>query len=386
MAVAYIAEEHGAEVTSLGTIGTRPCDMDHLIRKRPSKAKHLVLVYEAGPCAYWLYRDLTQTGHVCWVVAPSRMPKNAGDRITTDRRDAVPLARLMRSWDLTPVYVPTVEDEAMRDLPRAREDALRDRTSAKFRLNAVLLRQDIRYTGQATWGPAHRRWLSDVVCATPAPQMVFQAYVRAVHAHTERLQRLEHARHDQVNTWRLPPVVEALQAVRGVQFTVAVTLVAALGDLTRVEHPRQLMTYLGLIPSAYSRGERRRQGSITTAGHTHARRTWVEGAWADRDPAKVSRHVQRRLANQPTIMQDISWKAQVRRCQRDRQLLARGKHATVVTVAMARELAGFLWARAKQVPVTPEGHDRSRLHDELRRVAHVHRMRRSPGVVFPSAA
>lgn len=237
----------------------------------------------------------------------------------------------MPSGDLTPVDVPTVEDEAIRDLTRARDDALRDLTSAKFRLKAFLLRQDIRYTGQATWGPAHRRWLSDVVWATPAPQMVFQAYVRAVHEHTERLQRLEQALHDQVKTWRLQPVVEALQALRGVQCIVTVTLVAERGDLTRVEHPRQLMNYLGLIPAAYARGERRRQGSIPTAGHTHARRPLVEGVWASRDPAKVSRPVQLRLANQPNIIQDLSWKAQVRRCQRSRQLIARGKHAHLMT-------------------------------------------------------
>jgi hypothetical protein len=216
--------------------------------------------------------------------------------------------------------------------------------------------------------------------------MVFQAYVRAVHEHTERLQRLEHARHDQVNTWRLQPVVEALQALRGVQCTVAVTRVAELGDLTRVEHPRQLRQDRGLIPSEYSSGERRRQGSMTTAGHTPARRTWVEGAWADRDPAQGSRHVQRRLEHQPTSMQEISWKAQVRRCQRDRQRIARGTHAHVVTVAMARELAGFMWAMAKQVPVTPSGQDSSRLNAERRRVANVHRMRRRPGGVSPSAA
>jgi transposase len=298
----------------------------------------------------------------------------------------VQLARLMRSGDLTPVYVPTVEDEAIRDLTRAREDALRDLKSAKFRLKAFLLRQDIRYTGQATWGPAHLRWLSEVVCATPAQQLVFQEYVRAVHEHTERLQRREQARHDQVKTWRLQPVVEALQAWRGVQFTVAVTLVAELGDLTRFENPRQLMKDLGLIPSEYSSGERRRQGSITKAGHTHARRTLVEGAWAYRDPAQVSRHVQLRLENQPNIIQEISWKAQVRLCTRYRPLIARGKHAHVVTVAIARELAGCMWAIAKQVPVTPEGQDSSRLNDELRRVANVHRMRRSPGVVSPSAA
>jgi transposase len=351
--VASIAQEHGAEVTSLGTIGTRQCDIDHLIRKRPSKGKHLVFVDEAGPCGYWLYRYLTQKGHVCWVVAPSRMPKKAGDRVKTDRRDAMPLARLMRSGDLTPVYVPTVEDEAIRDLTRAREDALRDLKSAKFRLKAFLLRQDIRYTGRATWGPAHLRWLSEVVCATPAQQIVFQEYVRAVNEHTERLQRLEQELRDHVKTWRLQPVVEALQALRGVQFTVAVTLVAELGDLTRFENPRQLMTYLGLIPAEYSSGERRRQGSITTAGNTHARRALVEGAWADRYPANVSRHWPLRLETLPKPIQDISWKAQVRLCKRYRRLLARGKHAHQVVVAIARELAGFLWAMAQQVAVTP---------------------------------
>jgi transposase len=353
IAVAYIAQEHGAEVTSLGTIGTRQCDIDHLIRQMPSKGKHLIFVYEAGPCGYWLSRDLTQKGHVCWVVAPSLIPKKAGDRVTTDRRDAMQLARLMRSGDLTPVYVPTVEDEAIRDLTRARADALRDRKSAKFRLKAFLLRQDIRYTGRATWGPAHLRWLSEVVCATPAQQIVFQEYVRAVHEHTERLQRLEQELRDQVKPWRLQPVVEALHAVRGVQFTVAVTLVAELGDLTRFENPRQLMTSLGLIPSEYSSGERRRQGSSTTAGNTHARRALVEGAWADRYPAKVSRHLQLRLETLPKPIQDISWKAQVRLCTRYRRLLARGKHANQGVVAIARELAGFVWAIAKQVPVTP---------------------------------
>jgi transposase len=353
IAVAYIAQEHGAEVSSLGTIGTRQCDIDNLIRKMQSKAKHLVFVYEAGPCGYWLYRYLTKKGHVCWVVAPSLIPKKAGDRVKTDRRDAVQLARLMRSGDLTPVYVPTVEDEAIRDLTRAREDTLRDLKSAKFRLKAFLLRQDIRYTGRATWGPAHLRWLSEVVCATPAQQIVFQEYVRAVHEHTERLQRLEQELHDHVNAWRLQPVVEALQALRGVQFTVAVTLVAELGNLTRFDHPRQVMKYLGLLPSEYSSGERRRQGSITKAGNSHARRALVEGAWAYRYPAKVSRHLQLRLEQLPKPSQDSSWKAQVRLCTRFRRLLARGKHANQVVVAIARELAGFMWAIAKEVPLIP---------------------------------
>jgi transposase len=353
IAVAYVAKDHGAEVIYLGTIGTRHGDIDKLIRNMQSKAKQLVFVYEAGPCGYWLYRYLRKKGYECWVVAPSLLPKKAGDRVKTDRRDAVQLARLMRSGDLTPVYVPTVEDEAIRDLSRAREDAIGDLKTAKFRLKAFLLRHDIRYTGRATWSPAHLRWLSEVVCPTPAQQIVFQEYVRAVNEHTERLQRLEQALQEQVKSWRLRPVADALQALRGVQFTVAVTMVAELGDLTRFDTPRQLMKFLGLIPSEYASGERRRQGAITKAGNTHARRAIVEGAWAYRYPAKVSRHLQLRLETQPKVIQDISWKAQVRLCQRYRRLMARGKHANLVVVAIARELVGFMWAIAKQVPVTP---------------------------------
>jgi transposase len=292
IAVAYVAPDHGAEVTYLGTIGTRQCDIDHLIRTLQSKATHLALVSEAGPCGYWLSRYLTKKGYECGVVAPSLIPKKAGDRVKTDRRDALHLARLMRSGDLTPVSVPTVEDEAMRDLTRAREDTLGDRKAAKCRLKAFLLRHEMRYTGRATWGPAHLRWLSEVVCATPAQQIVFQEDIRAVNEHPERLQRLEHDLHEQANAWRLHPVVEALQALRGVQCTGAVTTVAELGDLSRFETPRKLMTCLGLVPSEYSTGERRRQGSLTKAGHTHARRVLVEGAWAYRDPANVSRHLQ----------------------------------------------------------------------------------------------
>jgi transposase len=353
IAVAYVAKEHHAEVVSLGNIGTRQCDIDKLIRRLQSKSPHLVFVYEAGPCGYWLYRYLTKKGHVCWVVAPSLIPKKSGDRVKTNRRDAIKLARLMRSGDLTPVYVPTVADEAIRDLCRAREDTIRDLKAAKFRLKAFLLRQDIRYTGRATWSPAHLRWLSEVVCPTPAQQIVFQEYVRAITEHTERLQRLEQELHDQVHTWRLAPVVAALQALRGVQFTIAVTTVAELGDLTRFENPRQLMSYLGLTPSEYSTGERRRQGGITKAGNTHARRALIEGAWAYRYPAKVSRHLQLRLEKVPKPIQDISWKAQVRLCKRYRQLIARGKNANQVVVAIARELSAFMWAIAQEVPLTP---------------------------------
>jgi transposase len=353
IAVAYVAQEPHTEVISFGNIGTRQCDIDKLIRRLQSKSPHLVFVYEAGPCGYWLYRYLTKKGQVCCVVAPSLIPKKPGDRVKTNRRDAIKLARLMRSGDLTPVYVPAVEDEAIRDLCRAREDVIHDLKSAKFRLKAFLLRHDIRYTGRATWGPAHLRWLSEVVCPTPAQQIVFQEYVRAVTDHTERLARLEQELTAQVQTWRLAPVVDALQALRGVQFTVAVTTVAELGDLTRFENPRQLMNYLGLTPSEYSTGERRQQGGITKTGNTHARRALIEGAWAYRYPAKVSRHLQLRLEKVSKPIQDISWKAQIRLCKRYRQLSARGKNANQVVVAIARELSAFMWAIAQEVALTP---------------------------------
>jgi transposase len=341
IAVAYAPDDRGSEVVSLGVIGTRQCDIDKLIRKLQSKGAALVFVYEAGPCGYWLYRYLTREGFACHVVAPSLIPRKPGDRVKTDRRDAVMLARLMRSGDLTALYVPTVEDEAIRDLSRGR------------RLKAFLLRQDIRYEGRANWNAAHLRWLSEVVCPTPAQQIVFQEYVRAVTEQHERVQRLDTELRDQVTRWRLYPVVEAIQALRGVELTGAVILIAELGDLTRFDTPRQLMSYLGLTPSEYSSGERRRQGGITKAGNTHARRALVEGAWAYRYPAKVSRHLQLRLEKLPAEVQAIGWKAQVRLCKRYRQLIARGKHANQVVVAIAREMAAFAWAIARIVPLAP---------------------------------
>jgi transposase len=353
IAVAYVAQDHGAEIMDLGAVGTRQGDLDQLIRTMPSTATHLIFVSEAGPCGDWLYRSLTRNGYDCWVVAPSLIPQKPGDRVTTDRRDAMQLARLARSGDLTVVDVPTVEAEAIRDLTRARADALSDGKDATLRLTAFLLRHDIRYVGRANGGPAHLRWLSEVVCPTPAPQVVFQEDVRAVNEHSARLQRLDQELQEHVKAWRLAPVVEALQALRGVQFTVAVTTVAELGDLTRFDTPRAFMKFLGRIPSEYSSGERRRQGSITKAGNTHARRALVEGAWAYRYPAKVSRHLQLRLEKQPKAIQDISWKAQVRLYTRYRKLIARGKHTNQVVVAIARELVGCMWAIAKEVPVTP---------------------------------
>lgn len=351
IAVAYVSDAKDAEVLYLGSIGTRQSDIDKLIRQLHSKSAQLVFVYEAGPCGYWLYRYLTKKRLLCWVVAPSLIPKKPGDKVKTNRRDAVQLARLMRSGDLTPVYVPEVEDEAIRDLSRAREDAIGDLKAAKYRLKAFLLRQDIRYEGKASWGPAHLRWLAEVVCPTPAQQIVFQEYVRAVNEHHERVERIETELQEKAKGWRFYPVIEALQALRGVQFTVALSTVAELGDLSRFDSPRQLMSYLGLTPSEYSTGNTRRLGGITKTGNAHARRTLIEGAWAYRYNAKVSRQMQQRQETLPQAIRDIAWKAQVRLCKRYRRLVAKGKHPNVVVVAIARELAAFMWAIARQVPL-----------------------------------
>jgi transposase len=294
-------------------------------------------------------------GQRCWGGAPSLMPNKAGDRVPTDRRDAVQLARLMRAGDLTPVAVPAVADEASRDLRRARDDAIRDRKTATCRRTAFGLRHDRRDTGRATWRPAPLRWRAAVVWATPAPQLGCQAYGRAVQAPTERVPRLDHARPEPVQAWRRPPVGAALEGLRGVPCPVAVTRGAARGDLTRVEPPRPGLHDLGLIPAAAASGARRRQGALPPAGHTQARHAWVDGAWASREPAQVSHHLPRRLDKPPPVIQDISGQAQVRRGQRSRRGLARGTHAHQVVVAMARELAGLMGAIAPPGSGPPEG-------------------------------
>ena len=218
IAVAYAPEDRGAEVVSLGAIGTRQCEIDKLLRTLVAKGARLNFTSEAGPCGYGLYRYLIGKGLPCQVVAPSLIPRTAGDRVKTDRRDAMTLARLMRSGDLRSIYVPTVEDEALRDLSRARDDAMQDLKRSKRRLKSFLLRQDIRYVGRANWNAAHLRWLAEVVCPTPPQQIVFQEYVRAVTEQQERVQRVERELHEAVKTWRLYPVVEAIQALRGIGY------------------------------------------------------------------------------------------------------------------------------------------------------------------------
>jgi transposase len=352
IAVAHAQGQSAEPPVFVGAISSRQGDLTKLIRRLQAKTPNLVFAYEAGPCGYTLHRDLTGKGFTCHVVAPSLIPKKPGDKVKTDRRDAVELARLLRSGDLTRVYVPTVDDEAIRDLCRARDAARLTLKNAKLRLKAFLLRLGLHYVGRADWTEAHRRYLAKVVCPTPAQQIVFQEAVKAVDEQVDRLTRLEAELRDLGPTWRLDPVVQALQALRGVQWLVAITVVAELGDLTRFDSPRQLAAFVGLIPSEHSSGSSRRQGGITKAGNGRARRALIEAAWAYRHPAKVSQHIQTRIDGLPQPIQDIGWKAQVRLCKRFRRLVARGKHPNVVVTAIARELIAFMWAIAKKVPVT----------------------------------
>jgi transposase len=342
------AKAGGESPRSVGTV--RP-DLRQLLKalSRLGKPENLLVTYEAGPCGYGLARRLGAHGYRCDVIAPNKMPRPRGDRLKTDRRDAMLLARLARSGDLVKVLVPDERDEAMRDLARAREDAVRARLKARQQLKALLLRHDHRYTGGASWTAAHRRYLASLKLPHPAQYIAFAEYLKAVDECDERVTRLTDALRAQVELWRLKPLVLALMTLRGVDLVAAATIVAEIGDFSRFGHPREVMAFLGMIPTEHTTGERRRQGDITKAGNGHARRILVEAAWNYRFPARMSSTLQARQEGQPKAIRDIAWKAQVRLSYRFRRLRSRGVHQNKVCVAIGRELAGFVWAIARQV-------------------------------------
>jgi transposase len=259
------------------------------------------------------------------------------------------LARLARAGELEPIYVPDAVDEAMRDLVRAREDAVSMQRQARQRLQALLLRNEIRYVGRSSWTRAHRRWISGIKLPKPAQQIAFEEYVAACEECERRLERFEKAILAQLEHWRWRPAVEELQALRGISQLHAVRIVAELGDFQRFETPRKLMGYLGMIPSEDSSGPRRRQGAITKAGNSSARRALIEAAQAYAHPARVSWVIARRQVNASKQACDIAWKAQLRLCTRFGRLAARRLPRNKVIVAVARELAGFVWAIAREV-------------------------------------
>lgn len=337
------------EVRHLGSIGGDLAALDKALRKLLSKGQALHVVYEAGPCGFVVWRHLTRQGIACEVVAPSSIPKRSGDRVKTDRRDSIMLARLARAGELSAVRVPDACDEAVRDLVRAREDAVRECRNARHRLKALLLRNGIGYAGKSAWTPAHLRWLATLKLAHAAQQIGFQEYLHAITDASARIGRLEQALRDTLPDWGLAPVVQALQAMRGVQLIAAMTLTAELQDFVRFESPRQLMAYVGLVPGEYSSGPKRRQGSITKAGNSAARRMLVEVAWHYQHAPRVSAIIATRQEHLPKEVTDIAWKAQLRLNAKFKRLLARRVLKNKAVVAVARELAGFVWAIGREV-------------------------------------
>jgi transposase len=259
------------------------------------------------------------------------------------------LARLSRSGDLTAVRVPGAADEAVRDLVRAREDAVRECRNARHRLKALLLRNGIPYAGKTSWTAAHLRWLATLKMEHAAQQIGLQEYLHSITQATARIARLEQAMRDTLPEWSLTPLVQALQALRGVQLIAAMTLVAELQDFLRFDNPRQLMAYVGLVPGEHSSGPKRRQGSITKAGNSVARRMLVEVAWHYQHSPRVSPIIASRQDQLPEEITDIAWKAQLRLNAKFKRLVARRVMKNKAVVAVARELAGFVWAIGRQV-------------------------------------
>jgi transposase len=348
IAVALAEAGLRGEVREHGKIPNTPAALKALAVKLAPAGRELRFCYEAGPCGYGIQRQLTGMGHECAVVAPSLIPRKPGERIKTDRRDAINLAKLHRAGELTPVWVPDQAHEAIRDLVRARQAAVRTLRQARQRLSGFLLRHGRHYHRPA-WTQLHRRWLASLKFDQAIHHIVLEDCIAAVEAAMARRDRLEAHIEAVLPEWSLAPVVEALQALRGVRLVAAATLVAELGDITRFTNPRQLMAYLGLVPSEHSSGRTRRQGGITKAGNGAARRMLIEAAWSYRFPARISREQLLRQERQVKPIRDIAWKAQERLCRRYRKLARAGKQPTVITAAIARELAGFIWAIAKQV-------------------------------------
>ena len=311
IAVATVEGRVSADVRFYGTIANTPVAIRSLLRKLGKGGQRLHLAYEAGPMGYNLYRLSTGLGHRCDVVAPSLIPRKAGDKVKTDRRDAMTLAQTLRAGQLTEVWVPDEANEAMRDLVRMRALAMKDQRKARQQLHSFLLRHGRSYPGKH-WTKAHRRWLGELTFVQPAQHLVLE----------ELLGRIER---------------------------VAATVVAEVGNFSRFENPRQLMAYLGLNPSEHSSGATIKRGPITKTGNSLARTCLVEAAWTYRHPARVTQIIRERLKGLPEPIRAIAWKAQVRLSGRYRKLTATGKSAPKAIVAVARELVGFIWAIARLV-------------------------------------
>jgi transposase len=349
-----VAEADGttSEVRFFGEIINTPEAINKLVKQLKVGDSSLTFCYEAGPCGYGIARQLTDLGRDCIVVAPSLIPKKAGDRVKTDRRDALSLARLHRAGELTAVWVPDGAQEALRDLTRAREDMKHLQLQARQRLLAFLLRHGKRFSGKCHWTQAHYRWMTEVVKFDhPNQQLVSKEYIDTVILLDKRVKAFEEHNQRAANACVFWPVIESLMALRGVSLLGATSLVAEIGDLTRFANAPQLMAYLGLVPSEHSRGAEQNRGGITKTGNGHVRRLIIEAAWAYRHPTRKTRCIRQRAKRTSQEVQEIAWKAQTRLCSRYQRLEARGKLKVQVATAVARELTGFIWAIGQVSPI-----------------------------------
>lgn len=352
--IAVAEGERSGEVRLYGQISSDLNALEKVLRKLGGPGVVLHVVYEAGPTGFVVYRRLRQLGIECIVVAPSKIPQHAGVRQKNDRRDAVQLARLHRAGELERINVPDAVDESIRDLTRARSDAVDDLRRAKQRLKGFLLRHGYRYKGKANWSEAHQRYLRELVLPLPALKAVLEESLMAITQATERVARLEELIAVQVPQWRMYPAVEALMCLRGFQLTAAAILVAELGDIHRFSHARHLMAFLGLVPRQHTTGETRRLGAITKTGNAHARWILIEAIQHALLPPRVSAALALRQQGQAARYRELAWKTQVRLHKRGWHLLQRGVMKAKVNVALARELCGFVWDLLRQVPA-PKG-------------------------------
>jgi transposase len=347
ISVAIADAVRNGEVRFWGTISNDGDQLEKLARQLAAKHQRLEFVYEAGPCGYDVHRRLTTAGYACVVVAPSHIPRKPGDRVKNDHRDAVTLARLARAGELAAIWVPNVVHEAMRDVVRARHAANKDLKTARLRIQSYLLKYRVLYPGKA-WTVRHLTWLADRHFEHAGQQIAFQGYINAMEQASARRTDLEGQIRDLLPDWSLANLVDALQSLRGVALVIAVSVVAEVGDLTRFECPKQLMSFLGLVPGEHSSGSKVRPRGITKTGNLGVRRLLYEAAWSYRQTAKIGAYKRRHMPkNIPQAAKDIAWKAQQRLCKRYRTLLGKGKKPQVAITAVARELLGFMWAIAR---------------------------------------
>jgi transposase len=351
-AVAIADTGRAGDVRFFGEIDNAGPAIAKFVRNVATKYERLTFCYEAGPTGYGLYRRIKSLGHECLVVAPSLIPKKPGDRVKTNRRDALALVKLLRAGELTPVWVPDSRHEAMRDLTRARGAAVEDLRAKRQQVTSFLLRQGRYYPGRKTWTKTHMSWLASQKLEHREQRIAYEEMLLAIRQAEERVERLDEAIRAAVPDWSLAKLVTALMALRGIDLISATTFLAEIGDLSRFQTPRELMAYLGLVPSENSTGDKVKRGRITKAGNRRARRTLIESSWSYQHPPRVGKEKQAKVAAAPRAVQEIAWKAQCRLSARYRALLRRGKPKNVAVTAIARELAAFIWAIGREVTTT----------------------------------